>query len=380
MEYKKTIRILDPHGGWGDHDMGYYFYDKITHHTKYDTGLCNRIFHWEVLADLYLKSKDTDLQLLVQNKIWPELEILEVPYTHGVKYRETYGVWQSKYEYDELHMKTVFDIDNQNVKMATPISNKKLYSIYKNQKFDFNGSNHWYSNFGYETLTSIKNKINSSYKDNKSLFSLDDRPLRKIKIKHTLVKEHIEQKYQDCVGIHIRRGNGVLITEDDILSFPNHLRDEYRKFVKNNVKISDDSYKFYKDELYFKIIDKILEINPIQNIYISHDLPDRLMEHYYDRYPNSNIETKRDERYFYETYYANNNIDISHLINYGNVLDNVMDLMTLSHCNFIITSPHSSWSEFARLYKNTTWFNINDNFDKIVDEYKNLIIPNKKIL
>lgn len=376
MELNKTIRILDPHGGWGNHDMGYYFSGDVENYSKYDTGLCNRLLHWEILEDLRVKSNDDDLKLLVQTKIWPELEILEIPNTFGIEYKETYGTWRSGYVYDELHMKSIYDLNSKTIKMATPLTKKKLYSMYKKENFNFDKENHLYTDFGYQSLSSIHNYINKSCTDTKLVFNKKNRPLQNIKIKHTFIKEHVEGKYRrGCIGIHIRRGNGVDITEEDIISYPENLRDEYRSFVKNNVKVKEPTYKFYSDEIYFEIIDKILETNSEQEIYISHDLPDELMKHYYDRYGNYNVKTKRDDRFFYETYYSNNKIDVYHLVKYGNVIDNVMDLMSLSHCHFIITSPHSSWSEFAYSYKNATHIDVDKGIDKIIYEYKNFLNP-----
>jgi hypothetical protein len=379
MEFTKTIRLLDPHGTWGDHNNGFYFGNDKKSATRMDTGLCNRIFHWEVFSDLITKSKEQDLHLLVQDKIWPELDLLEFPYTIGTSYRKTFHEWQSYYDYDILHMKTVFDKANQTVKLATPITKKDLFSMYKTQTFNFKDGKDWYSDFGFETLRSIYRSINPKFHKDKPLFHSHTRPLQQIRIKHTLVKEHIEKKYKGWVGIHIRRGNGVNISDDDILSYPPETRDDYRNFVKENVTVKDEAYRFYQDEVYFELIDKILAINPVQRIYISHDLPDNLMQQYFNRYGHHIIETKYNSRYFYETYYANNNINVPHMINYGNVLDNVMDLMTLSHCDFIIGSPKSSWSEFAYSYKNAPWYNINDKFDVIVGNYKEFAFKQKSL-
>lgn len=378
MELTKSIRILDPHDNWGEHNNGYYF----AHHKKganMDTGFCNRIFHWEVFADMVHQSKEQDLHLLVQRKIWPEIDLLEIPYTIGTIYRNKFHEWQSYYDYDILHMKTVWNPKDKSVKLATPITEKNLLSMYKNQNFDFSKGNNWYSDFGYYSLRSIYTKLNPSFKKDKPIFDETSRPLQQIRLKHTLVKEHMEKKYKDYIGIHIRRGNGVTISDDDILSMPEDTREAYRDWVKNNVKVMDDGYKFYQDEVYFELIDKILEINPRQMIYISHDLPDELMAQYYHRYGHHIIETKMNSRYFYETFYANAGLDIPFLINYANVIDNVTDLFALAHCGFIIASPKSSWSEFAYCYKNVPWYNINDKFDVILENYKEFSLKQKSL-
>ena len=63
-EYEKTLRWLEPYGGWHEND----------------TGLCNRIFHWEVAFELS-RHNDYEYQILLQRKYWPELSLIELPQT-----------------------------------------------------------------------------------------------------------------------------------------------------------------------------------------------------------------------------------------------------------------------------------------------------------
>ena len=63
-EYEKTLRWVEPYGGWHEND----------------TGLCNRIFHWEVAFELS-RHNNYEYQILLQRKYWPELSLIELPQT-----------------------------------------------------------------------------------------------------------------------------------------------------------------------------------------------------------------------------------------------------------------------------------------------------------
>jgi hypothetical protein len=47
----------------------------------------------------------------------------------------------------------------------------------------------------------------------------------------------------------------------------------------------------------------------------------------------------------------------------GSVIDNVVDLFSLSFCKFLIRSNRSTWSEFAMYYRNQPWSFITDDWD-----------------
>jgi hypothetical protein len=377
MHFKKTLRWLDPHGYWGKHNEGYYFSDLLKSDSRMDTGFCNRVLHWEVAYDLRNRTNDPEFQIMVQKKIWPEFDLLEVPYTFSVEHVSSYHKWMSEYDYDVLYMKAVFDVDNQTISTATPIDEKYLLDLYKSKNFDFSKNPNLYSNFGFHTLDSLQKKLNFGKTD---IFDKTSRPLQFIKPKHTLVNDHLNNKFKNYVGIHIRRGNGVKITEDSILSMAKEIQEPYREYIKKNVFVMDDGYLFYKDEVYFDLIEKMIKINPKQKIYISHDLPDEFIQPYYDKFGHHIIETKYNSRHYFETFYSMAGLDISFLKNYGNVIDNIIDLFSLSNCGFIITSPKSSWSEFASTYKNAPSYNIDWGSETIIPVYKDYTLSTKSAI
>ena len=63
------------------------------------------------------------------------------------------------------------------------------------------------------------------------------------------------------------------------------------------------AYTFVPDERYFHLIDfPILEVNPNQEFYISHDLPDMFMYPFIMKYKDKILE-KRNYRFPFENYY-----------------------------------------------------------------------------
>lgn len=366
---ENTLRWTDPYGSWGNHDRPYYFGTCSENKSKYDTGLCNRLLHWEIASKLVEYSKE-DVDILIQKKIWPELELLELPNTIGISLTENYAEYQSKYDYDALYLKTVFDIENNKTYQSKPITETKLISLIKNKKITFKSGKHWYSDFGYHSLRSIYTHINQKDLNYNLDFSELSRPLKKIKLKHTYISNLLETKMKDFVGIHIRRGNGVTFKKEQDVHLQPEIADSFYKWRSDYVKEQDELYEFYPDTRYFFIIDMILTVNPKQEFYISHDMPDEFIKPFYDRYGKKIIESKMESRHHFEEFYSSCGIDVPKLINYGNVIDNVMDLFSLSNCPMMIISPNSSWSEFAYTYKNIGWHEPNDDIENILNGYK----------
>jgi len=359
MNYKKTIRLLEPHGGWG---ISSEYYNKNITNSNYkiilnnDTGLCNRIFHWEALHHAVVEANDDEVHIAVQKEWWPEIELLEIPDTVAVEYEPTRGNdWYSGIEQSNLYLKTIFDTSNNSLELSKQMTKEFFYNLFKNKNFEkILENNHWYLDEGYITLSSIGTDV-FDYKDGdefcKKLFINNKiRPIDKIHLKDNSVQKDITKKYQSYVGIHIRRGNGIHLTDEVIENLPADKKEEYVEYYKNNFKIDCEAYKFINDTEYYTSIDEILKINPKQKIYISHDLTDNLIENFYEKYP-KNIVTKKDIRKKYYNHYKKRIPNLDHLIKYGNILDNVLDLFIFASCGFKVLYANSTWSEFAGKYR-----------------------------
>jgi len=373
MNFDYTIRILDPFGGWGVHSSFYKIQNNINIKNSHlegnlDTGLCNRLFHWEVFYDILDNANQFSSTLAVQSCIWPELHLIHLPETVVVSYNMHNSNWYNHFNHDNMYFKTVFDVKNDTISSAKKLTHDEIKSMYKDNNFKlFKSHNHWYTDYGYFPLNRIYEGINKSDNFNK----LHNRPINKIKILDDKIDRKIKLESALKIGIHIRRGNGVMVTEDDIKTFPLEIQDEYREYITNHTKTLA-GYEFNRDSMYFDFIDSILEVNPNQKFYISHDLPDKFMNHYYERYGNI-ISTKKDNREYYLNYYSSKLKNLNNLISYANIIDNVVDLFSLSNCGYLVKSNTSSWSEFAEIYKQKKSNSIRTISKKLKDDKDNFI-------
>lgn len=373
MNYDKTIRILDPFGGWGNHTEFYRLKDRkfnprdITMNND-DTGLCNRLFHWEVFYDLYQNALDIDVNLAVQEWIWPELDLLYLPNTLTVGYSNIGTDWYAEIPHADLYFKSIFDDKTKTIRLSEELTHEKIISMYENHNFDFNQTNHWYTTDGYITLETIYEAIGDPDVEK----TMHNRPISQISILDKYIEERIRNNCSDKIGIHIRRGNGVVIKDSDIKTLPTAVQNDFKDRVKNVFTMQCDAYHFTPDSVYFDLIDSILDKNPNQKFYISHDLPDEYIKQYYDRYGYEIINTKSDDGWYFHDYYHDKLKNSDMLITYANVIDNVVDLFSLINCKSLIKAK-SSWSDFAHYHTPKPAFIIHEVRERLQNDKENLI-------
>jgi hypothetical protein len=338
-EYKNTLRWVEPFGGWVK--------------TTEDTGLCNRIFHWEVAHEIN-KNNNFDYHIILEEKYWPEYKLIELPKTKFFT-----NIEGDPYDLEKLKFIAVYDTVNNEIDMAEPLSYDKIAKMFGEDSCKLETGGHYYSNFGYKELSDLYPK---------ETVAMMDRPLKEIKLRYKSVEESIKYQVKDAVGIHIRRGNGIPYDEDDLNSIPEEVRDRY-KLVKRVTRYqSDHFYSFHRDELYFNIMDNILELNPNQKFYISSDLPNEIMEYFYERYRNNLIDKNSILNIVYD-YVITAGLKKSEL-EYGNVVENLVDLFSLSFCKFLIKVPTSTWSTFAENYVKKGSAFVTDDWNEIKKKYK----------
>jgi hypothetical protein len=373
---KKTLRWYEPFGGWNKLNI------KHDHFTvniaNPDTGFCNRIMHWEIAE--YLNTKNNNVfKIWLEANEWPELKLIHLPNTftdHRLGNLED-AVYNTKYE--KLRFKTVIDPDSQSVYFADRLDMNALKAVVKSDKQAL-VENHYYSDFGYTTLHSMLH-------DNEGLFceyndNIFQRPLTKIELRHTYIKDLISEGTYDTIGIHMRRFNGVTATNDDLKTFRDKKMEKVYKEISKN-KLVKENYTFWSDDKYFEIIEKILKINPNQKFYISHDLPDVFLEAYIQRFGDRII----DRRFFtlpVNAYLQSCGFNLEEFRRNGNAINNIIDLFALSYCPILIPNRDSTWSEFAQYYNNSSGdkpvMPIDWSVEHIVENYKNntvIKIPEK---
>ena len=291
-----------------------------------DTGLCNRLFHWEVAYDLNRKNKK-EFTILLESVYWKELEFIRLP--------DTVSVITAPGDHPKLHslkFRTVYDTDNDSVRLATPITTSQLQEAFTKKKFTLDKDDHYYSDFGYKFIGEMQ-----------KISPLKKRGLQQITFYDKVIPQIIKSITDGLVGIHIRRGVGVFKTKEDIETLPEYLWDQLKP------SLWDPVYRFKYDTEFFAYIDAILKKNPTQRFYISSDLPTNFVQHYKERYGHDVIITR-------------DNIlgpVLHHLKGYKEIdeeglvaISNLIDLFALTYCKFILKSAASTWSDFAVINKN----------------------------
>ena len=334
----KTLRWCDSYrsqGGWTG--------------QSYDTGLCNRILHWE-LAYLINKAKNYSHTIILEELYWPEFKLLSMPNTKAVITKKNiYG----EYTFTDG---------------ATSISELEIHRVFRENDFTLDNRDHLYSDFGWTVLKHMQ--INKN-------IDISPRPLTKIKLLHQQIEDLIRENLRDVVGIHIRRNNGVYKTQEDRKSLPKEVRAKLPVTTQNKDSMyymESSDYIFYRDDLYYNILDKMLELNPNQKFYLSCDLPYNLIYYYYDKYGNNMIDKNKLVNQVYDFLLTLGYKQKDFM--FGNVVENVVDLFSLSFCSFLIKSPLSTWSEFAELYQLKTAVEVTDSWEVDVRD-KYLLYLNK---
>ena len=258
-----------------------------------DTGLCNRIFHWELG---YQIAKINNMKIEVQKKWWPELEFLNLPLTSCV----------DKTDFEFISDSYPFDSN-----------------VIRHCGFKLDSTKSWFPTEGW-----VFNRYWMDFYDDIEQI----RPLQLIKIKDAKLRYLIESIVRGKIGIHIRKSFGV-------------------KGVFNPSGI-EGTYENIDNSVYVKFIEKILKINPKQKFYLSSDLPLNKVGFLLDNY---DMVTYKDVVKKYNFKIKNGSIR-DKILNYRdnvikqNTLKDIIDLFGLSFCSYLIPHPVSTWSDFAYLY------------------------------
>ena len=331
--------------------------------TPYDSGFADRMRHWIIAHKLSLIIKD--LQIIVEEKFWPELLLLDFPNTIP---QNVHSLKLSKGQ-------------------LIPISYEEVEQIISTEDNNFLTSSdevHYYFNFSIHRVNDIYIKQNLRYD------SIAHEAISKIKFKLPIVSDFMQREFSDCCFIHLRRGNGTFptlkflsemerfLSKETVDSYwktfhSNRLghsinSKEYKYFdsllEKNTDKkylnsIGGDSgwandYKITADSDYFNlIINIIFKDNSDQKIYISSDIPQKYYSYYYDNFPHNVI----DKTFYFEkflNFYTNvlpaKKFNKKYSIPIFKVFENVFDLMVGCYSEIIVRSG-SNWSKIASLYK-----------------------------
>lgn len=310
-------------------------WDIMEYNSNQVGGLCNRIIFWEVG---YILSKLYNYDILVEKLYWPELNYLSMPNTEGV---DEFGnnFWHEDKTLDILQIIKTLDDD------GFAFDTKTNWLVFQQHFIE-------YYDYFFDYIKNFSSK----------------RPLQLIDIKNDVLKKSIIENLNGVVGIHMRQGD--VGTPEETIDFEeirNKLKDKNLSVTERN-ELEQEAltcgqggrwYETFKDEYYLKIMNEIIKVNPNQKFYISTNGDREKFKVFYDNFDIldystilHDIESEVDWSEYYLDYELNKNC-----------LPNVIDLFSLSHSKFLILHPESTWSKFAKWYKDVPSINVSDEFD-----------------
>jgi hypothetical protein len=255
----------------------------------------------------------------------------EAAYNIGKQLDSNHVIKVLPQEFPELHLVNLISTSFTELQKITaiPIQDGQVDSWIQNNIVDLDPNLSYVTNFSF--LNSAR--INRS-------FGINKKHIQKISIKNEQVQKYIKNTVKEFIGIHIRRGNGVYTTKQDLEEIPV----EFQKYYNLCLDCGKE-YVFIKDSIYFNIIDSILKDNPEALFYISIDVNEKAVDYFKTRYPDK-IFTRTDiieknKNIFIESSFLDR---YEQLTNMGY---NLVDFFSLSFCKDIIESPFSSWCNMA---------------------------------
>lgn len=290
----------------------YCIIDKKIHPE--DTAFGNRMYIWTQFYYLTYRT-NFEYKIVVQDEYWPELKFLNLPNTIALK-KEDFHPKQKTYKISKNHLKSII-FDNCTKHLRT---------------HDYWYLDEWYIvDGGYDELD-IPN------------------PYSLIKFKNPSINDILSNYFKSFVSIHIRRYHGIYSTEDDLDEMPPSLKEQY---LKETFKpLSKTAYTYIKDEVYFKLIEKLLESDQNVKIYISTDLPEKFYKHYKTRYFKDTIKDKND---YYEKLknVLKECFPVQFIDSNKKIVEDLLDFFVMAYSKFIIMPDYSTWGRIAKKVKNT---------------------------
>lgn len=298
-----------------------------------DTGLCNRLFNWEVCEQIN-KKNNHNFQLLVKDIYWPEKDFIDIP---NLQFIET--TLFNFYKSDDISKSHNI---NKNLLRKMIISNN--YKLTKGHDYRVL--------FGYNYIWDI-------YKNS---YELLDRPIKSISLKNKNIQKIISRKMWNVVGFHIRWGYGVNKSRDQ-LNFVKKYSCDIPEIEKNS---NNKLYEFISEDKYINFIKRILKYRPNQIFYLSSDLGKESIDNIKGEFYNNIItyENILEEIIEYFIHTEKKTFEL----NYQTII-NVIDLFSLAHCGVFYRHPRSTWSDFVQIYRDIPTFDITQDYESLFKHY-----------
>jgi hypothetical protein len=334
--------------------------------TQYDSGFGDRIKYWVLAYQLSLIIED--IQIIVEEKYWPELLLLDLPNT------KTENITRRSCR------NKLISIGWEEVKNIMLTGNSTV--------LDSSNDVYYYLDFSLEDFVNIfegQNVTNNF---------IMHKAVSEIKLKLPIVSDFMQQEFSDCCCIHLRRGHGTFPTLKFLQEMEQFLSKErvnfyWRNFHRSRLgdSVHSKTYKYYDslierdtdikeknlssnqliydykwvnnykivlDSDYFNLIQNfILKEKYDEKIYISSDIPRAYYSYYYNNF-SSNI--MDEDVYFlkfsnlHKGQIPTEQLEKRYSIPISKVFKNVFDLMVGCYSKTIVRST-SNWSKISSLYK-----------------------------
>lgn len=336
---RRYLRVLEPWKGG---------------HHPFDTGLGNRLLHFDACYTLYLVSGGEHF-LELEKRYWRELEFLELPGS-----RE-YDV--NHHMEDAQHWLGTYDLNykDDSITKLPKIGDKEVEHFLATGTLEL-PENRYYFDFEWGYVEKILRKAEELKIPS---------GLKRLRVKKVLLLREIQKLANGIVGIHIRRGNGVYKSKKDLAELPDTvLQNEYYTSIPGTI------YKYWSDNKYISVMKEMLEINPKQKFYISCDLRDSEYIHLTEKFPGK-IYTRKDivkklSDKIVDGINFEEEKDVRRV-----AIESIIDMMVLAYSSFIISAPHSTWIDSIARIRDVTYTHINSPKDELL---KNYIINKERTL
>lgn len=302
---------------------------------KNDTGLTNRLLHWEV--GYYFNYKNNNnFEIKLQEYFWPELHFCDLPNTSLFKFSDEDG-----YKLNYLKFITSYNIAKGSISKAVPLTTNVLEEMKKKGNYKLINEYDYYSNFDFDVVNLYTSNIDE----------LEIRPCSFLRLKNLNFENLIKKFVGHRIGLHIRRGSGV--KRPDI--FTNNLKGTYELLTPSD---ESDVIPFVEDYHLYNVVGKILAKNSAETFFISSDLEKIDLSKLVQKFPGKFLFKEDILKPALDILI--NDYSIEMLTFHMDTIKNLIDFFGYNFSKFHIGTPGSTWSLLPFHLKNLSPLYLND--------------------
>ena len=372
----QSIRLAEPWGGG---------------HYALDTGLCNRLLHWELVYSM-VQHTHGDHQIVCLDQHWYELDFISLPETQLIGFYEgrlesAKEPFHSQTYYDVAKFNYIFDIEDFSMSLPEKITDEMVIKMHENGSYKLPNKDHFITDFDW--------KLTHAFTEDIAEHNLHDKifpewGLSQMKFIDPELDEYIKNYASKFIGIHLRRGAGVKKTQEQINKTDPHTRKFFAETEAD--KYISSVYRFYENEEIYKFIDRALQIDGEQKFYISSDLPPSSLTFLKERYGKKILSRKelvanlpselfyrlgldfykKDISFLDEYYIPNDNTVYTNELLRRVAFFNMVDLIALGHTMLLLTPSFSTWSYVAKKLNNRPSVSLDSTFNDFEYLYMSL--------